>query len=308
MNTKIKQSINLLISVFVISLCLSCEDTMLNNMVNDKVYLLNEEIDEVNVFNFEQPVIPIHVMKSGVGQRAVRLHLAVDPDLLTQYNQLHGTMYKLMDPSVYQLNNSMVDMEASMYDARFEVWLDSEKYMAEKNNDPEATFAIPCVVTIENPLEGDPEAMTTIVVPTLSEPYIQFATPGFLSDVNAITSTSPSNLWYYLKVSVNYPSNQDVNFTVSPAKNQLDLIQQYNQDNGTAYLPFPESAYQIEANPFIPQGTDYAALTFQVFKDKLVQDKLAYGSYMLALKIDGVSVNKIHPVNNYVVIPFSYYE
>ena len=308
MNTKIKQSIRLLISAFTICICLSCEDTMLNNMVDDQVYLLKEGVDDVTVFNVGQPVIPVHVMKSGVGQRAVRLHLAVDPNVLTQYNQVNGTSYKLMDPAAYQLKSPTIEMEASMYDATFELLLDVEKYMEEKINDPEATFAIPCVVTLDNPLESDPEAMTTIVVPSLSEPYIQFETAGFLSDVNTITAASPSNLWYYLKVSVNYPSDQDVNFTISRAENQLELIQQYNQDNGTSYKPFPESVYRTEENPSIPKGTDYTAFSFQVFKDQFASSNVEYGQYMLALEIDEVSVNKIHPANNYVVIPFTYHE
>src|SRR5690606_35845635 len=102
---KIKQSIGLVISTIAISFCLSCEDTMLNNMVGDEVYLLDEGLNEVNVFNFEQPNISIHVVKSGAGQRAIQLRLAIDPDLLTEYNQVNGTGYKLMDPAVYQLKN-----------------------------------------------------------------------------------------------------------------------------------------------------------------------------------------------------------
>src|SRR5690606_32976272 len=92
-----------------------------------------------------------------------------------------------MDPSASQIKIRTSVMEASMYDATSELVLEVEKYMEEKNNDPEATFAIPCVVTLENPMESHPEDMTTIVVPSLSEPYIQFETAGFLSDVNTIT-------------------------------------------------------------------------------------------------------------------------
>lgn len=308
MNTKIIQSIRLLISAISISLCLSCEDTMLNNMVDDEVYLLKEGLNEVNIFNFEHPSIPINVIKSGVGQRTVQLHLAINPDLLIEYNQANGTAYKLMDPAVYQVKNSSLDVDADSYDATFELSFDSEKYTEATTSNPDDRFAIPCVVTILNPLENDSAEMQTIIVPKLIEPYIQFATPGFLSDVNTITSVSPSNLWYYVKVALNYPNDQDVNFTVSPVENQAELIQQYNQEHGTAYKLLPESAYQIEGSPTILKGTDYAALSFQVFKDKLVNDVLEHGEYMLALEIDQVSVNKIHPVNNYVVIPFSYHE
>ncbi|MEC3879462.1 DUF1735 domain-containing protein [Parapedobacter sp. 10938] len=308
MNIKIKQSVGLLISIIAISLCLSCEDTMLNNMVDDEVYLLDEGLNEVNIFNFEQPIIPIHVIKSGAGQRAIQLRLAIDPDLLTAYNEGNGTAYKLLDPAVYQLKNSSIDMESGTYDATFELAFDSERYTEETNSDPDALFAIPCTVTVLNPMENDPQEMQTIIVPKVSEPYMQFAAAGFRSDINTITPASSSHLWYYLKVELNYPNHHDVNFTVGTAKNQGQLIEQYNQEHGTGYKPFPESVYQVEENPAVPKGTDYAALSFQIFKDGLVSEGVAYGDYMLALEIDHVSANKIHPVNNYVVIPFSYHE
>ncbi|MGV3760881.1 DUF1735 domain-containing protein [Parapedobacter sp.] len=281
---------------------------MLNNMVNDEVYLLKEGLNEVNVFNFEQPSIPIHVIKSGAGQRAVQLSLNVDPDLLNAYNQANGTTYKMMDPAVYQLKTSSIDMEPGTYDAAFELLFDSEKYNQEMDNDPDARFAIPCTITVLDPLENDPQNMHTIIVPNVLDPYIQFAAAGFLSDINTITSASSSHLWYYLKVELNYPNNQDVNFTVGTAKNQVELIGQYNEEHGTDYKSLPESIYQVEENPTIPRGTDYAALSFQVFKERLVDEGVAYGQYMVALEIDQVSINNIHPVNNYVVIPFSYYE
>lgn len=281
---------------------------MLNNMVDDEIYLLEEGLKEIHVFNFEKPSIPVHVIKSGVGQRAVQLNLTIDPDLLAEYNQVNGTSYKLMNPAVYQLENSTIDMEADQYEAAFKLAFDREKYREEMSNDPTALFAIPCTITILNPLENDPREMQTILVPKLLEPYIQFASAGFLTDVNTITAASPSNLWYYLKVELNYPNSRDVSFTVRTAHNQTELIQQYNQEHGTSYKPFPESVYQTKDSPVIPKGTDYAALSFQVFKDKLVSGKVEFGRYMLALEIDQVSVNKIHPVNNYVVIPFTYHE
>lgn len=308
MKIKIIQSIRLLISAICISLCLSCEDTMLNNMVDDEIYLLEEGLNEVDVFNFEQPSISVHVIKSGVGQRAVQLRLAIDPDLLAEYNQVNGTSYKLMDPAVYTLENPTIDMESGRYDASFELALDSEKYTELTSSDPTAVFAIPCNITVLNPQGNDPKEMQTILVPRLLEPYIQFASAGFLTDVNTITSVSPSSLWYYLKVELNYPTDRDVNFTVRTAPNQTELIQQYNEEHGTSYKPLPESVYQTENNPIISKGTDYTALTFQVFKDKLVSGNVDYGQYMLALEIDQVSVNKIHPDNNYVVIPFAYHE
>ena len=44
----------------------SCEDTMLNNMVDDHVYLLNPGINEAQVFNFEKAIAEVIVVKSGV--------------------------------------------------------------------------------------------------------------------------------------------------------------------------------------------------------------------------------------------------
>lgn len=305
---KIKKSLWVLMSAAMVSLCLSCEDTMLNNMVDDRVYLLKEGVNEVNVFNVGRPTIPVKVIKSGVGQRAVQLRMEIDPDFLTEYNQANGTSYGLLDPATYQMGNATIEMEASAYEASFEIFLDSEAYISELLDHPDITFAIPCRVTIENSQGNDSQEMRTLVIPKLVEPFIQFEQAGVLTDIYTITPTSSPTLWYYLKVVLNYPNDQQVDFSVRPATNQEALIQTYNQEHGTTYVVFPESAYELEENSVIPEGTDQAAFRFHVSKDKLVNDQVPYGQYMLALEIDYVSLNNIHPSNNIVIIPFAYHE
>jgi len=288
----------------------SCEDTMLNNMVDDRVYLLKPGLNEIQVYNFEKAIAQVVVVKSGVGQRSSRLKLEVSPSVLTDYNAANGTSYKPLPESVYSLGNSSLELATEDIKASFEFVIDQGKFAAEQAKDPEATLVIPCLVTNLNPAVGDSVNMQTILVPRIIEPYIFFTRSGFLTEVNNITSKSQDKLFYDNKIEINYPATQDVEYTLAIAKNSAELIDQYNAENASDYVIFPIDALELQGASKIAVGVNYADYKFQVIKNKLVgvNNSPKYGRYILPLVIQEVSQNKIHPTNNVVLIPFNYHE
>ncbi len=288
----------------------SCEDTMLNNMVEDRVYLLKPGLHEVQVYNFESALAEVVVVKSGIGQRASKLKLEISPSVLSVYNSANGTDYKQLPKTVYTLGNANLDLAQGDNKASFKFVIDHQKFVAEQAKDPDATLVIPCEVTNLDPATEDSVKMQTILLPKIVEPYIFFTKAGFLTDVNNITSKSQDKLFYDNKIEINYPASQDVNFTLEVASNSADLIRQYNTENGSDYVILPMDALELQANSKIPLGVNYADYTFQVLKNKLVNanNSPKYGRYLLPLVIEQVSQNKIHPTNNVVIIPFNYHE
>ncbi len=303
------------VAVLTLGVLVACENTMLNNMVDDRVYLLKEDLQSVTVFNSNEPIIAIDIVKSGMKGRTAQLRLDIKPELLTDYNTAQQKEYKLLDPVAYRLSSSTLDMGADDYQKAFEIFLDGEKFKAEQEKDPTAILAIPCEVTLLNPALDEKETMQTVIVPTLIEPYIQFTKAGFLNDLNSIKSSSLAILHYYSKVEVNYPNLQDVNFKVELAKDHQALIQQYNEAHKDEpgyenYVVLPTASYELYSDWTIAKGANYTGIDFKVYKDKLVDNtgKPQYGKYVLPLRIIQVSTNKIHPDNDLVLIPFDYHE
>ncbi len=310
MKKVINQYLFLLSMLISINLMSSCEDTMLNNMVDDHVYLLNPGINEAQVFNFEKAIAEVIVVKSGVGQRASKLKLEVVPALLTQYNQANSTAYKELPASVYSLSNSSLDLPTDSYKASFDFVIDVQKFNAEQAKNPDATFVIPCEVTNLNPGMEDSVKMQSFMIPRIVEPYISFTKAGFLTDIINITSKSQDKVYLDNKIEINFPATGDVNYTIQIAKNSAQLINQYNTENGTSYVQLPAEALDLQANGKILKGVNYADYTYQVLKTKLVDagNKPKYGKYLLPLAIEQVSQGKVHPSNSVVLIPFNYHE
>ncbi|WP_197091438.1 DUF1735 domain-containing protein [Sphingobacterium endophyticum] len=288
----------------------SCEDTMLNNMVDDRVYLLKPGLNEVQVYNFDRAIAEVVVVKSGVGQRSSQLKLEISPSVLSAYNTANGTTYRALPQAVYSLSNPNLQLAAEDIKASFEFVIDHGKFVAEQAKDPEATLVIPCQVVNLNPAEGDSVNMQTIVIPRIIEPYIFFTKAGFLTEVNNISSKSQEKLFYDNKIEVNYPASQDVEYTLAIAKNSAELIQQYNAENASDYVILPSGALELQGTSKIPVGVNYADYKFQVVRSKLVgaNNSPKYGRYLLPLVIHEVSQNKIHPTDNVVLIPFNYHE
>lgn len=303
-----------LLGVIALSLLAGCEDTMLNNMVEDKVYLLKEGVQSVNVYNVDQPIIPIEVVKSGVLGRIAKLDLDIKPELLTAYNTTQQKEYKLLDPATYSLKSNTMDMGADDYQKAFELLLDGEKFKAEKAKDPTAILAIPCEVTLLNPNPDEKSIMQAIIIPTLVEPYIQFTKSGVSENDYKITASSLPMLYYYSKVELNYSNLANVNFEVELAKDYQTLIEEYNVIYRTSpeykedYVLLPEASYELNHDWTIAYRADYTDIHFQILKDKLVDNsgKARYGMYILPLQITQVSANKIHPDRNVILARFKY--
>ena len=309
-----KKSLNQYMYLFCLLMSLgllsSCEDTLLNNMVDDRVYLLKPGLNEVQVYNIDRAIAEVIVMKSGVGQRSSQLKLEVSPAVLSAYNAANGTGYKQLDETVYSLVSSSQNVATGDQQVSFEFVLDYQKFAAEQAKTPDVTLVIPCLVTNLNPSSEDSVKMETILVPRIVEPYISFTNAGFLTDVNSITSKSQNKLFYNNKIEINYPASNEVSYTLAIPTNSGELIQEYNAQNESEYVILPIDALELEVNSKIPVGVNYADYSFQVLKSKLVNmdNSPKYGRYILPLIIEKVSLNKIHPTNNVVLIPFNYHE
>lgn len=296
--------------IISISKMSSCEDTMLNNMVDDNLYLLKTGINETQVFNFEKAVAELVVVKSGVGQRSAKLNIDVVPELLTKYFQEEEATYSLLSESVYTISNTSLVLPKDAYLASFEFIIDVQKFKDEQAKHPDVTFVIPCEITNLEPGSGDQVKMESLMIPKIIEPYIAFSNHGFLTEIKNITSSSQDSVYFNNKIEINFPSENNIKYTIGFPQNSMELIHKYNDENNTSYVQLPSEALDLQSNGVIMKGANYSEYTFQVLKNKLVDmdSKPKYGNYILPLIIKEVSLGKIHPNNSIVLIPFHYYE
>ena len=75
-------------------------------MVDDTVYLLKPDYNQINVFQWGNFDYDLCVIKSGVGQQNAELELVVDQEVLDTYNIKQGTTYKVLPENCYTLKNS----------------------------------------------------------------------------------------------------------------------------------------------------------------------------------------------------------
>lgn len=304
---------SLLLGIFLSTVFLnsSCEDTLQKDMVDDEIYLLKEGLHTIDVYNFAEAVLPITIIKSGVGQRGATASLQVKPELLQAYNTANNTTYKVLDPAFYTLKSATLTFNKSAYKQTFDVSINAAEYLTLLAKNPNEIYVLPAQVDFQSSSTTETRStMEILAIPHIIEPFIGFNQFGLLNDANNINSKTAPISSYYLKVSVNYPTDKDVLFSLEEATNAEALVNQVNNEGGRNYKLLPKESYELKKNWDIKKGAKYAEVGYTVNKTKLVSadGKARYGDYLLPLSITEVSENKINPDTKLVLIPFKYHE
>ena len=83
-----KHIISYVIVILVaVALLQSCEDNRMDNIPNDKIYLINAGLQQAQIYNFGTYEYDLPLYKSGLGSTEASLEFLIDPTLLAAYNQ-----------------------------------------------------------------------------------------------------------------------------------------------------------------------------------------------------------------------------
>ena len=145
----------------------SCEDTRLDGMSPDTIYIVQDRVQEVFVNRRDYADFTISVYKSGLGETAGKVRLEVDPSVLDAYNSEHGSSMELLDELCYSLSRGGggVGGEAG--------WLEGGggidgAILAMSSKVGEKNYAIPIKVVSENPgLTVQEDKSTILIIPVL---------------------------------------------------------------------------------------------------------------------------------------------
>lgn len=289
-NLKFALFLGVLFSLF------ACDDPRLDKMVDDSVYLANYGVHQQNIYMGEGFTYPITVVKAGVGQQSGTVRLSVSEEIISKYN---GD-YTLLPQQYYQIRQNEITLEKDDYQATFIIDYDVEgiqNLVATNGN----SYAIPLELESINgeiALADNPDQCTMLLVPQILSPYIGFKSPGLQNIPSAINADSPTETKFYAFVTTNFHNEWDLNFEVIVDE---ELLNQYNETNGTSYHILSADAYRINNATFqIPNRQNESS-----FEYYLIKDKVAAGNYMLPLRITSVSKFGIDPGRSQMLIPIS---
>jgi hypothetical protein len=271
-----------------------CEDRRMNNMVADKVYLNNFGLNEQDILKGENFIYSLQVIKSGVGQTGGNVTLRVDESALSKY----GDKYTLLPAELYKIKSTEITLSASDYQVPFEIEFNVAGIEALQTT-TELLYAVPVKLSSATIQLGDEEEVSSVIVPHVLNPYLEFKTPGLAPATASVsTALSPNETKFYAFVQTNYNNKSDLGYTVEMDAMALEA---YNLEKETNHQLLPSEAYKIDPATFVVANlNNEQALSYYLLKGKVPN-----GSYVLPLKITSVSKYGINPAKSTMLIPVS---
>ena len=290
LNILVQKGRIIFIPVFILFLIFpSCTDHRLDGMVDDQIYLLNYDMQNIDVFNFGEYTSTVVVCKGGMGNVSADVELVLDQNLIIKYNNINGTSFKMLPANCYNL--SATDFHFEKGDVRKVMTITYHTGMMadlpDRNN-----YMIPLQMIVSEGVKFDEDKQTVMVCPNFIEPVIFFPQSSVTLDT-PISAANP-NTGYSFETAINYrnlidPFAWDINFELEP---DPAILAAYNTANGKNYQMLPPEAYSLNSNQWtIAIRKTIKDVPVQMFKKKLVDGfgKYAFGEYALSVRLSSVS-------------------
>ena len=100
-----KIRITIYILILICMTMISCEDTRLTGIVDDKIYILNSGNQVFDLNRVEAKDFEMVVYKAGVGKTSAKVKVIVDLEVLEKHNAESDKKYELLPEACYSLLN-----------------------------------------------------------------------------------------------------------------------------------------------------------------------------------------------------------
>lgn len=277
----------------------SCESDIDNYMVDDTVGLLNPGLVEVEVYQGVNDPVKVFAVKAGKGFNSATASIAVDPEIVTEYNALSSTKQTVSElpADCYSITVSSVTLTNADYRMPFEISWNFDKLQAALADDPNLVLPLRMKVDTEGNIAEN--RLTTMVKPVIEIPYVSLKQSGLIT-ADAPNRKSLPESDVYFTVNANFIAQRDIDYTleVDPT-----LLETYNEEKGTNYQLLPEDAYRLDAG-----GTIKQYLSSDMFKMTFVRTAIIpedgpskFGEYMLPVRIKSLSSSQLEPGKDYML-------
>ena len=260
----------------------SCEaDHRNDNLMDSVVYLLNSNMQTADMYDVEESSdYIIRAFSSGYEVTPSTLRIINASDVLSDYNQNHGTSYKELDAEYYQMLSTSASVSKDNPHAQFIVRLHVDKM---KGLSDLSAYVIPLrLLSSQSPVNE--ELGTILINPRMLETQVLVKDGGSIVECDLTQSTNLDFTTY-----VEFDNKWETQTEYVYGKEVLDA---YNKAHGTSYLPLPEEAFTFTPAQ-LEIGAKEAASHIEIDRSKLSPASF----YTLAVQVKSNSMFKIGEEN-----------
>jgi len=297
MITKNKLIESFIFSILILFVTGCGEDARMHNMVDDTIYVMNYEENQVDVYDWGSFDYKLMVIKAGKGQFSTDVELVIDEQYLKEYNESEGTSYKLLPEDCYSISNKKVSFSKGDYENNFPIVFDTKK-ISDLQGKYNAEYVIPCRINSSNPAIQSlkPEMAYSLIIPYVKDPYIEFKSPGVLTPPISIDPRQKEVKSNTTLVTI-FENLWDITYKIEVDPQLLDDYNATIGDENEKFILLPESAYSLDESTFVMKpNSNESNMEFTIIKEGLMDNGVnLFGNYILPLKIESVSKFQVNP-------------
>ncbi|MDR0714607.1 MAG: DUF1735 domain-containing protein [Bacteroidales bacterium] len=297
-----KKLIRTSVYLSAVALCgTACEDNRLNDMADDKIYIVNSDGQSIDVINFDTYTHYVAVSKSGYGSKDAQVRLAVDLDVLSKYNERNGTHYELLPSQCFWLQANATAIAAAEDRVFLPVGFNTSAMAILKDREK---YVLPLKLTTDSDVEIYLQKNMVVLIPVFKDASLQLLPDG-LTPEQPIGIYADDSYVIHTTVSVNYKNEWDLTYKIGTDPSYVNA---YNASNGTSFIPLPADAFELKPDEWtLPAGTNEKKISVTIIKKNLMDENGDYlmGDYVIPMKITEVSKWNVNPDNLQLLhVPF----
>lgn len=282
----------------------ACHNDLDMYMVDDTVGLLKSGLVDAQVYTGVDNPTKVFAIKAGKGRQTAEVSIAVDPSVLTEYNELSTTVtpLKQIPADCYTISVSQLTLTNDDYRMPFEISWKQDRLAEALADDP--SMVLPLRMTVTSTGDVDEDRLTILIHPVLETPLVGFARSGLVKGSVNATRSGVAEQKVFFDIDANFIAQQDINYTL-----EIDnsLIDQYNADNNTNYRPFPEGSIKLNLEGKINEYLSSSKFDLIFVRTELVPDNAPsnFGNFMLPIRLKSLSSSNIDPDNDVILYTVS---
>lgn len=276
----------------------SCERDIDNFMVDDTIGLINGGLVEAEVYTGLDDPYKVYAIKAGKGFQSASVSIAVDDQVLADYNATAATQLSALPADCYTITVSSLQFSKDDYKKPFEISWNRDRLaevLAENAN-----VAIPLHMTVAEGINVDEKRLSTLIKPVLETPRVELAKYGLVTGLMP-TRRSAEEEVIYMDVNANFIAQQDIDvtFTIDPT-----LVTEYNEAHGTEYKVLPEDAYRFDLEGWsIKKYMSTSRFNFTFIRTALIPENgpSLFGTYVLPIRLSNLSSSNLNEEKSYIL-------
>lgn len=282
-----KNLVNTLLLFTVLSLVISCDinDQLYQDAPDSKVLFATDDLErEIYLApTVDEQSYELLINRSGINNdNAVEVMIDTDPEVLQQYNEDMGSNFKLLPNDYYNFQNTVAIDKGSQL-GKTEVNIKARKAVDELEG--YGVYAIPLKIVQSNGASINEDKSSIVLIVNVREPVVRQEKYG----IEDATSMGNSMYTGTFTVFVEFENEWDIDLGYEV---DLELVDVFNNANGTEYKPLPENSIQTIPDSFtLSAGNNSVAVEIELSVNELYY----FEPYLLPIRLQSMGDFPVDP-------------